>query len=291
MSNFKTTPVSAIDMDADYNQSFGVMDFAHDLETASGLRTAPRDNQSRWVYRTGDTYALGWIGYGPFQYRGDAHLYTVYSPYIRNKKYGGGDHVFMAMSIKRPTAVKNALKYLRPLSMSVIIDQSRLQCRDGFNKMLTTAKENMVRVSSRLDCNLFPSYNFNTTSALRAELKHLVDTGYKFLDPSVGEQLSNYFALMQEVAEAGNRDPKFTFVEVLPDPRAQGGATLRVVLQHDVSRYYFSADDSNVIHETYAAADAPEDLLHKLAVLNMVEDGHYVEGVGYRESSRVFYLR
>lgn len=302
-SKFTTELVSKILTDARHvpSQVFGVSDFAYDLEQASGLCTAPRDNQTRWVYRKNDTYALGWIGYGRWQDRSKTETYVVYSPYIVNNKYGHGDRTRMSMTTSRPTAVKNAMKYLRPLMPAHIMEQSRALCRDGFNAMLNTVKEQMARMATDLERNLFPTYYRwsstaeGNTSQLRNELEHLVNSGYKFLDPAIGEQLSKYFGVMREASDISRRDPKFTFVEITPNPQAKGGATLRIVEGHDITSHMWTGvwteKDPKMVGETYHAADAPEDVLQKIAVLNMVEDEHYVEGVGYRVCDRVFYLR
>jgi hypothetical protein len=41
---------------------------------------------------------------------------------------------------------------------------------------------------------------------------------------------------------------------------------------------------------TYKMDELPEDIAGKLAALSMVEDGHYVEGVGYRVDSTTFWV-
>lgn len=292
MTTCKTKLVSEI-MSREFfpAQTFGVMDFAHDLERVSGLCISPRDKESSWVYRKNDTYALGWIGYGMWQDRAKNSTYVVYSPYIKNNKYKHGDRMNMAMSTSRPNAVKNAMKYLRPLLLSHIISQSRIYCRSGFNRMRNEVEEKMRTQSRDLERNLFPVYGTSAPSALRRELEHLVNSGYSFLDPAVGEQLSSYFRAVQEVSSLKDRSPKFTFVEVTPDAKARGGAKLRVVENHDVDTYMWDATNPDLTGDVYHAADAPEDILHRVAALSMVKDDHYVEGVGYRVCDRIFYLR
>ena len=72
-----------------------------------------------YVHMPNDPYILGWIGYGDFQttVSADQKSYTVYSKNIMNMKYADyNDQHYMAMSVNLSTAVRNAKKYLRPLT-------------------------------------------------------------------------------------------------------------------------------------------------------------------------------
>jgi hypothetical protein len=41
---------------------------------------------------------------------------------------------------------------------------------------------------------------------------------------------------------------------------------------------------------TYLAEDLPEELAGKVAVMSMCENGHFVEGVGYKVNDAMFYF-
>jgi hypothetical protein len=126
------------------NESFGVMDMAFDLKLkVRGLRTVQKDQDWRknelWVYRPQDTYAMGWICYADHMTGGDGeNRYSVFSPNISNGKYTHGDRGYMSSALNRDTAVKNAAKYLRPLTLQQTV---RLVQKEFKHKLNTAAQQ------------------------------------------------------------------------------------------------------------------------------------------------------
>ena len=117
-----------------------------------------------------------------------------------------------------------------------------------------------------------------------------MDTGHEFLNPKLGEKLKSLFVNIKELAEVTTVEEKpMTFVEVVTTfdkPR------FRVARDVDIGRvnrtfeaFPYTYDD------VYTQEEMPQEMMGKIANLNMVEDGQYIAGVGYRFSEKIFYLR
>jgi hypothetical protein len=116
----------------------------------------------------------------------------------------------------------------------------------------------------------------------------MVETGYEFLDKTLGEQLRKAFAALKEheIARSANKDT-FIFVEALKT--VTGRQTFRVALNAKVN--YFGDEVRQEDISVYTQEELPEELAGKLSVLSMLDIEGYVEGVGYRAAESVFYLR
>ena len=104
----------------------------------------PFDVRRVWVHMPKDPFCLGWIGYGDFQttVSADKESYVVYSKNISNWKYGDyNDQYHMAMSVNLNTAVRNAKKYLRPLSTSDMAIEK-------YNEMLTHSEKSKSKANN-----------------------------------------------------------------------------------------------------------------------------------------------
>lgn len=273
------------------DQNFEVADFAADVKRAArGIRTAVRDRDTSWVYRDGDPYVMGWVGYVSFTGRGKK-AYGVYSPNITNNKYSGGIRTNMVFSEQRDKAVKNALKHLRPLSLNQTIAMSRDKCGYSASGMHRRVRESVDKASRTIAKGIFGTYQHYRKSPppLQVELMHLVDSGYQFMNPEVGETLRTIFGGLRELAALDNKSSEYTVVIAVEHA---GGTRFHIVPDHDVTGFLFNhTDPVPDNHVVYSQADLPEDIAGKLAVLSMVDADYYVEGVGYKASSRVYYLR
>ena len=130
----KLEQVSALGAPSNGQQPIGLMNFAHEItQQMKGYKTAISDkgspNNMMYVYREGDNYIMGIIGYGDFQTSGDGNdRYAVWSPNIKNMKYGYGLQQNMSLALKQDKAVKNAMKYIRPLTVEQTMKLSLRNC-------------------------------------------------------------------------------------------------------------------------------------------------------------------
>jgi len=240
----------------------------------------PFDVRRVWVHMPKDPFCLGWIGYGDFQttVSADKSSYVVYSKNISNWKYGDyNDQYHMAMSVNLNTAVRNAKKYLRPLSTSDMAIEK-------YNEMITHSnkskdKANNDAYNARGD---MLRHSETKPNALVEYMRTLVNTGHEFTDKELEGTLLNYFKLEKESTELKHKVIKTVFVRVHERFGKQVFDVATVVKDG-----YRNKTESVV---AYSKDDLPEDIMGKISALSMVENGHWVDDVGYRVDATLFYV-
>lgn len=290
--------VSHIEASTDaFSKPIGLDDFQHEIsKKIKNVKFKERDTKTLWAYREGDNYAMGYIGFGSFRdvdqgkpINDEEHLYTVFSPNVYNGRYGGGAQMHMVQAKHMKKGVSNALKYLRPLSVAQTVKMSKNDCRRKANEVVHEASNEFSHSAELIKKNFLTSHGED--NALQKELKHMVETGYEFLDKTLGEQLRKAFAALKEheIAKSANKDT-FIFVEALKT--VTGRQTFRVATDVNVSFYGdVSSEELQDKISVYTQEELPEELAGKLSVLSMLDIDGYVEGVGYRAAESVFYLR
>jgi hypothetical protein len=235
------------------------------------------------VYRAGDVYAMGRIGYHNPNLEGrhnntDDSAYTVYSRDIENTKYRTHNAAYRTRASKRMNAaVTLALKHLKTCTPVEIANESKL---DYSLKATSRNRE----VSSKLqDVKYELSRNSSSlASMVLDELLAAKNKGYSFDSPKVKEYIEKYEAAYTEYEADGNR--KVSSYNVRLYEKA-GVAMADVMLFSDV------ADGSLPTNlQTIPVADMPEDIAGKLAVLDMLSKDDYVEGVGVNVGKGVYWV-
>jgi len=240
----------------------------------------PHDVRRVWVHMPKDPFCLGWIGYGDFQttVSADKSSYVVYSKNISNWKYGDyNDQYHMAMSVNLNTAVRNAKKYLRPLSTSDM-------ALEKYDEMITHSEKSKSRASNDVynALNDMLRNSANQPNALVEYMRTLVNTGHEFTDKELEGTLLNYFKLEKELTELKHKVIKTVFVRVHERFGKQVFDVATVVKDG-----YKNKTESVV---AYSKDDLPEDIMGKISALSMVENGHWVDDVGYRVDATLFYV-
>ena len=290
----KLEQVSTLGAPSDGQQPIGLLDFAHDItQQMKGYKVSvSKRHNMLYVYREGDNYVMGIIGYGDFQTNGDGNdRYAVWSPNIKNMKYGYGLQQNMSLALKRDKAVKNAMKYIRPLTVEQTMKLSMRNCARAAQDVVAKIRDNTGEIRRELVNNFFDTstYSAPRPNSLQQELKHLVESGYQFLDKDLGDTLHKMFGGLKELEAARQIvDNTFTFVEAVVSPT--GRQVFRVHTDIDASTHYsFTMLPDNT--SVYEQHNLPDELAGKLSVLSMLELEGYVEGVGYRAADNVFYVR
>jgi len=290
----KLEQVSTLGAPSDGQQPIGLLDFAHDItQQMKGYKVSvSKRHNMLYVYREGDNYVMGIIGYGDFQTNGDGNdRYAVWSPNIKNMKYGYGLQQNMSLALKRDKAVKNAMKYIRPLTVEQTMKLSMRNCARAAQDVVAKIRDNTGEIRRELVNNFFDTstYSAPRPNSLQQELKHLVESGYEFLDKDLGDRLHKMFGGLKELEAARQIvDNTFTFVEAVVSPT--GRQVFRVHTDIDASTHYsFTMLPDNT--SVYDQHNLPDELAGKLSVLSMLESEGYVEGVGYRAADNVFYVR
>ena len=265
-------------------------DFQYEVsKKLKGIKFKERDQRTMWAYREGESYAMGYIGFGDFRDLGDGeHLYTVWSPNILNNRYGHGSQMHMTQAKQLKKGVSNALKYLRPLSVKQVASMSTKSCRRKVSEVIGEARTQFTHAAAHLTHNFFDSSRGHE-NALQQELQHMVEIGYEFLDKELGEKLHTLFNNLKEYTLSHETNSNvFTFVEATKT--ITGRQVFRVATNVDTSfTYGFDVPQENI--SVYSQEELPEELAGKLSVLSMIDPDNYVEGVGYRAAANVFYLR
>jgi hypothetical protein len=270
--------------------NFGVMDMAYELkEKMRGIEFGRLNQKSLWVFRPQDTYAMGFISYGDRMDGGDGRdRYHVFSPNITNSKYSHGDREYMSSALHRAKGVKNAAKYLRPWSTKQVMSRVHDDVHRNAYRWTDELRSTAMQCARELESDKFFSlshYGNPEPNALEAELKHMLDSGYTFLDKNLEQNLRATFTARREYVEAKVAAGKsMTFVEIL----TVGDTThFRGYTDVPTSSIYSSGENA---FSYSSALEVPERLMGPMSVLSMVEVGKYVGGVGYRAGDNMFYV-
>lgn len=246
-----------------------------------GRRGGSSASRAVFAYLPGDHVTIGRIGYGDFKRGGrDINEYIVESDCIENYRYGSySTQHHMAMTIHRDKAVKNAQKFLRPMSIAVtamrLFAGANALAQDRVSKL----RDAVVKAESKVFTTSLSRYGPRAVSLrLVAEMQRLVDEDHTFIDPSFRDDLVAMLTARAEY-EMSSDGVEFTFVGVKDTPL---GRQIEVV---DLDRYGVGGDV-----RIFTEADVPTDLAGKVAVLSMLQPREYVDGVGCRRTNRTFYV-
>mgnify|MGYP003132226841 CR=1 FL=1 len=245
----------------------------------------PHDARRIWVHIPNDPYVLGWIGYGDFLTTAKAmqSSYVVCSKNIANYKYADyNDQHYMAMSINLTTAIRNAKKYLRPLT-------TKDMAIDEYDAMIALSNKSKDKAEILRTNALMDLLNHNTsgkTNALVEYMRALVSVGHEFTDKELEGSLLNYFKIEEEANVLKEKKVKTLFVRIYEKYGKQSFDVVSVVKKDKHEGWGHKADSLT----TYDKDKVPEDIMGKVSVLNMVDNGHWVDDVGYRVDSTMFYV-
>jgi len=235
-----------------------------------------------WVYYPDEPYPMGYIGHGDFRTEvvGDA-MYMVASRTITNDKYATyQDQHYMKMTINIATAIRNAKRFLRNFSPREI-------ARAHLGGVTNKAKDSEGSAGSeyRNAMRKLFDHESNHSNKMLTELRNLMDTGHEFVDASFGAELTTMFSLLDEYKALKDKPIHCYFVRVF---EKFGKQTFDVCMIDDIHTNKYNAKVSEDFQRY--TDDLPEDIMGKLAMLNMVESDTYVDDVGYRADESVFYV-
>ena len=281
--------VSELQSDTEFNDLFApnvpseLKSFCYDLRIKlRGCKVAPRDNRSMWVYMPNDIFAMGWVGYGEFRHscREATDAFVVYSRKISNEKYAEYSTQYrMKMSVNPDVGMRNAKKFLRSYSPTEIADHYKRSMKSGASDIETEARH-AFNVVKR---DLFDTSYRSVLPPIATELKILLDSGYEFVDKTVGDNIRKLFETAEEFQ---NKAQKVNAYCVIAQER-MGRQLFEVIPIDDAAGFSPEIDDNA---SRYTEADLPEDIAGKMAVLSMCQVDQYVPDVGIRAQERVFYV-
>lgn len=243
-----------------------------------GVKFLYRQQHEVYVYMDSCPYTLGYIGYA--DYSGGVK-YAVFSRTIENRKFNSGKQAYnMLGSINIDVAVRNALTHLRPYSVAEMaaVDIERL--RLSYN-MKGSDLRNSRSKSHRI---------LSDHTALAAELRELLRSGYKFDHADFAAQAAAYVEVSDHLHVMEMQETRHFFVRVLEDWRGQ---VFQVQALEPTKGSY--AMDMQVAKD-FPSTDTPvaevnEGVLGKVSVLSMLSENGYVAGVGMKLTEDTFYVQ
>jgi hypothetical protein len=234
------------------------------------------------VYREGDVYAMGRIGYHNPNLEGrrsntDDSAYTVYSRDIENTKYRAHNAAYRTRASKRlNAAVTLALKHLKTCTPVEIANESRLDYSLKATSRVRDLESKLVDVKYELSRN-----SSSLVSMVLNELVAAKDKGYSFDSPKVKEYVDKYEEALDKYKAEGTRAVSSYNVRLY---ERVGVVMADVLMFPDVS------NSTPPTLQTIPVADMPEDIAGKLAVLDMLSKDEYVDGVGVNVGKGVYWV-
>lgn len=231
-----------------------------------------------YAYMEGQTYAQMKVGFSDYSLRNnDIAKYMVYARMIRNEKFNNDrDQYYMATAENMERAIKNVKKYMRPYSPVECANMSFDDVRQRFSSAIHGVSSELYNVKRELI----------ESGHLRNELFHMLDIGYEFLSEDFRNKIVIWRDKHNEDQVARSRALHAYYVNVRIHRDEMWCDVIEVL---DANKRY-SLDPSTPV-TTYKMEELPEGIAGNLAALSMVEDSHYVDGVGLRVDSATFWVQ
>ena len=234
--------------------------------------------QELYAYMDGHAYATMKIGYGDYSVKGNGDSkYMVYARMIKNEKFrDDSDQYHMATAENIERAIKNVKKYMRPYSPVECASMTFDSVRNRFSAVVSNVASELSAVR----------YDITQSAHLRAELFHMVDVGYEFLSEEFRGMIVKWREKYIADQESRGRALHAYYVNVRIHREEMMCDVIEVLDANKRSRL-----DTHMPVVTYKMEDLPEHIGGSLAALSMVEDDHYVDGVGLRVDSATFWVQ
>lgn len=252
------------------------------LDKIPGTEPHMRGNSSAYIYRPGDTHALGLIGWDDLRVKRNnsdsVREFYVSTRGITNAKYRSNlwqHHVLGYKSMK--SAVKSAQSFLVPYTCAEAVSATRPIVKTAVNGF-----SNVVSTKFRKAMEKFTGVTYylgQLKGAFWQEVRHM-----NFASPEVQAERNELFAL-HDAAEAvrGLEASEFVYVGFRDN---YGQTVADVCTVHQLGAGYTVTDEQVIPFEAL-----PEWMQGRIAVLRMIEAERYVEGVGVRIDDRIFYVQ
>ena len=190
----------------------------------------------------------------------------------------------MAMSVNLDTAVRNAKKYLRPLTTKdMALDEwteNDMRRKSKNTKSGMDVKRNNTLSDLLAKSNREKKIEYNP---MLEYMRTLVKVGHEFTDKELESDLLSYFKLEEDANAISSNGVEVDYVRIYEKYGKQVFDVVPLIREK-----YGRSDLGNLT--TYDKDKVPEDVMGKVSVLSMVENGHWVDDVGYRVDATMFYV-
>jgi len=280
----------------DWSVMIGNLDqFAFSVKRAlrmSDLRFAQAGNYGVYVYRPQDKYVMGRLDVARATTYEDPNRmeYSVYSRNIENKRYNNynADHYTKKSAVMK-NAVKHALTYLRPYKPVEVAHRRGSE----LDKFISSVPEQLRSVKTDLIRDLTGNYSRLAPDTFEAEMRHLVQSGYRFMNPEIGEKLAKYFEVKQAHEEATHRKHDMVYLRVYQHNNQQLADI--ALLPHELTKrfeYNFAADYYNLAEQAEGVPieQLGDNLIGRVSVLSMLQVEQGEPGIGFKADEDEFFV-
>jgi hypothetical protein len=233
------------------------------------------------VYMPNQEYTLGQIGRGDFSINGCTTTYMVFSRNIKNGKIQSWrDQHNMVLSEDLKRAVKNALRYLTPMSCYEIARESYDEFRGGLSSAIARVKDDFENLSRA--CMVRRTFE--------AEFRNLLAQNVTFITPEFQGAAAQFITASTDAQVASMRKVGALFVRIRNMGIADGGmAEIITFRQNLIDMYTMPSMGGNapVLMEMSALSD---ELQAKLATLSMMPLNTYAEGLGVKAADNLYWV-
>lgn len=268
MPNLKFTPYEI----AYANKT--VFDDTGTYQTTKSFRLA----KSILLYMDEYPFELGRVSFGDHSVNGAGEeTYAVYSRRINNAKYATHrDQHFMIMANDMSKAIKNVRKYVVPYTARELARALYDPFHTGVGRALQKAQNDVGEAIKTVKYN---------DRALVTEIQHLMKMGVQFTTPEFAELAKNLPSLTEQLVTEKNRKPDGMFVAF----KQIGDETyVDVCVVADVRGSYQPKFTEDM--QTIKVSDLPQEIAGNIAVLNILQNDAYVDGVGAKIDDTHFWL-
>lgn len=230
-----------------------------------------------FVLMEASAYAVMRIGYRQYTRTGQAYQYAVFSRLINNTRYYSNSlrrHAKLTESID--IAVKNALAYAVPYSAAELAEITYR----GYHKLSTgVGQQKMSVLSSLVEAASGFNVVMNEVRALRA-------SGVSFTTPEF-IALANEMDYAVQLANS-ERNKRVDAFLVRFIQHSWSGVQAEVAQATNIR----GNPDPDILDQvtTYSLEDLPPEISEKVAVLQTLDAGQHVDGVGMKFDEKVFWV-
>lgn len=223
-------------------------------------------------------FEMGRVSYGDHSVNTNGEMtYAVHSRRISNAKYAlHRDQHYMIMASDMKKAVKNVSKYV-----------VRYTTKELARALFEPFYNNLGRALSRAQSSVsdaIKTVKYND-SALITELQHLIKSGVQFATPEFTQLAKDLPRLTEELVEQKNHKPDGVFVSF----RKIGDNTYVEMCVAKNARGSYQPIFTEEVMEC-KVDELPPEVASNIAVLNILQNDSYVDGVGAKIDDTHFWL-
>jgi hypothetical protein len=223
------------------------------------------------------SYSLAWIGQGKYQAKDTAaYMYVVAARGINNEKYHSGrDQYHMKMSSNLKVAVKNALANLIPCTAQEIAEFE-------YGKFRSKSQDVGAGKAAKLPKLL----GVVSHSVLMNEVRALHAAGVVFTTPEFQSIVDN----MDEAVQLANAERSKRVNALLVNFSERSNGMVAECIEVEGVRTNYNAEFKENSKVTYELDKVPQFIVEKVAVLQGLDNGDHVDGVGMKVDAKVFWV-